>query len=258
MKKNRCFLVLICLIAGACNSIPNTNGAKEKADAVQNQIEIEDLIIIPESFNPVFKIAKTEDLSYFDKGIKIKRIQQRILIPKGLSKDDVINNLRKSALDLYKEEPLRAISILAYYNKNEINKSYTIAMYEFCPFGDWEIANSNVRLQDYKENCKINKPYFENKKDMIQKGDVVILNRKQEWNVQQQSMIEATKTQLFDDNRSLSEEHLVAEFKNGTKAEVIEVYEEQMTGGMIWRVYKVRVGNSSGWVADFNVKKTTT
>lgn len=92
--------------------------------------------------------------------------------------------------------------------------------------------------------------------NIFKKGDIVRLFKKEEWSVKQRQMVKATKASIFSDKRSLTDEHLVATYPNGTKAKIIEVYEEKLRDNSIWRVYKVKTMTSpskEGWIADFNV-----
>ena len=92
----------------------------------------------------------------------------------------------------------------------------------------------------------------------IKKGDIVKLIKKEEWDSEKQQWIKATKTSIFSDKRSLTDEHLIAIFPNGTEAEVTDIYEERLNNGTIWRVYKVKTKtnpSNEGWIADFNIVK---
>lgn len=93
---------------------------------------------------------------------------------------------------------------------------------------------------------------------IIKKGDVVKLFKKKEWNSEKQQWVKATKVAIYSDKRSLTDEHLIEVFPNDTKAEVIDIYEERLNSGSMWRVYKVKTKTSpskDGWIADFNVEK---
>lgn len=94
--------------------------------------------------------------------------------------------------------------------------------------------------------------------NVFKKGDIVKLFKEEEWSVEQQQFVKAAKASIFSDKRSLTDEHLVATYPNGTQAEIIDLYEENLKDGSIWRVYKVKTKTSpskEGWIADFDVSQ---
>lgn len=103
-----------------------------------------------------------------------------------------------------------------------------------------------------------NKTIEKEKMHIFKKGDIVQLFKEEEWNAKQQKFVKTTKTSIFSNSRSLTEENLIATYPNGTQAEIIDIYEETLANGSIWRVYKVKTKTSpskEGWIADFNLIK---
>lgn len=86
-------------------------------------------------------------------------------------------------------------------------------------------------------------------------GDTVILHKKEEWNAKQKKFVPASKTSLYGNKKSLTSDYLIKSFPNGTKAVVLDYYEEKLVNGSLWKVYKVKAESSEGWVADFEIEK---
>lgn len=91
--------------------------------------------------------------------------------------------------------------------------------------------------------------------EAISIGDTIILHKKEEWNVKQKEFVPATKTSLYGNKKSLTSDYFIKSFPNGTKAVVLDYYEEKLVNGSLWKVYKVKAESSEGWVADFEIEK---
>lgn len=134
----------------------------------------------------------------------------------------------------------------------------------FCFSGCSNKPKVEERLESKTVDKTISTSNLNNKTDekelsnAIKKGDVVKLFKKKEWNSEKQQWVKATKVAIFSDKRSLTDEHIIEVFPNDTKAEVTDIYEERLSSGSIWRVYKIKTKTSpskEGWIADFNVEK---
>lgn len=238
-------LFILVISVFSCNNKTNTQQSKKIIEQ-----KIENKIVIPNGFIPVYKISKQENYSFPN----MKRTQQRIILPADLSKEDVLNNLRKCCIELYKQQA-QSISILAFNKESEVNSSYTIAKYDFCPDGDWSKNNTNVSVDSYKENYHILDTYFAPKPKIYSKGDIVLLKRDKEWSLKEQNFIPATTTPISKNPRNFSEENIIKEVKNNQEAQITDIFEETMTGGHIWRVYKITIKKNKldGWVDEANI-----
>ncbi|WP_373837057.1 hypothetical protein [Bacteroides heparinolyticus] len=116
---------------------------------------IREKLPIPDDFNPSYKIASKDRIDYEWDGLDIMRISYRIVIPK-LRYEDIRYNCRHLTVKTY-ESGIHNVSILAYSDESEMNGPYTVALYEFCPYGDWGRTNEMYAtpLKDYGENFQL-------------------------------------------------------------------------------------------------------
>lgn len=136
MRKTFLMLAIILIFIGCGNG----NGVEEK-------------IPIPEKFMPSYKIVTAERIDYEWDGLDIFRKSYRIVLPEKMTFEEIKNNCRYLTVKTY-NEGVSNVSIFVYRDVNETNGSYTVAMYEFCPFGDWNRTNEmyEARLDNYEEN----------------------------------------------------------------------------------------------------------
>lgn len=135
-----------------------------------------------------------------------------------------------------------------------MNKVKKIGLFVICVFF---IACSNKPSTDKNEEEVIlnNEEIVNNFPKGISIGDTIILHKKEEWNVKQKEFVPATKTSLYGNKKSLTSDYFIKSFPNGTKAVVLDYYEEKLVNGSLWKVYKVKAESSEGWVADFEIEK---
>ena len=136
---NGLFAFVVILILFGCSSKPG----------------IEEKLPIPKDFAPTYKIITDERLDYEWDGLDIMRRSYRITMPKS-SYNEIKDNCRYLAIKTY-NNGVHNVSIFVYNDASETNGAYTVAMYEFCPYGDWDRTNEmySAKLQDYGENFKI-------------------------------------------------------------------------------------------------------
>lgn len=234
------------------NTIPD--GGNSPVSSEENNIE-NAITFFSESTTPSYRIAKHENLDIKINGDIVKRVQLRIILPKDLSIEEVVDNFRFAALDFNKEINYNAISIMAYYNENEINGQYTIGMYELCPYGNWSRSTEKASIEKYKESYDIHKSYSDQiNNNNIEINRVVSLNRKEQWDRNSQKFIKSTTAKMFDNPTNMGDEFLIKEFRNGTKAKVIDVFEKRLSGGSMWRSYKININGIEGWVSEFDIE----
>lgn len=115
---------------------------------------IEEKLPIPKEFKPSYKIVSDERLDYKWDGLDIMRKSYRITVPK-CTNEEIKNNCRHLAIKTY-QSGVYNVSIFVYNNRSEVNGQYTVALYEFCPYGDWGRTNEmySARLKDYGENFR--------------------------------------------------------------------------------------------------------
>jgi len=119
---------------------------------------IDEVINIPNNFNPQYSIVETEDISY----LYVKRISVRITVPKGLSKAILENNIKHAIKKTYNDqEPKpKAICVFAYELGTDTNDYYTAGKCNFAPFGDWSKADQDVSIDQYGLKFEFYDEYF--------------------------------------------------------------------------------------------------
>lgn len=100
MKIFLIFSILFLILEGC-------SGGKQNAEIANKE-----LFNLDEAFVPRYKVVKTEDISYKERGVKISRILYRIVFPKGLSSTDIYDNFKYLTKKNYEENGIRNISIL--------------------------------------------------------------------------------------------------------------------------------------------------
>ena len=209
---------------------------------------------IPEDFTPNYEIVSQDDIQYKSDGYDIFRYSFRIILPEGLTEKEIKYNFRKIVLDTYEETNIKNISIFAYLDIVEANGPYTIAMYEFCPYGDWSRTDEcySTPTESYEENLIVNPSYFiettESPKEDVAIDDYVILNRKTKWNSSTQKLVPASNVKVSKNKRDFNDEN-VTYVNNGTKVKILDIYSERLSSTSKWVVYKIKTSNNFiGWV----------
>lgn len=130
--------------------------------------EIDDVLKIPVDFKPSYKLIQQKNLDYAN----VKRIQVKIAVSPGLSKNDLEYNLKFVAKNTYNQRKPNAISVIAYKEGTDYNSVYTAAISEFAPYGDWGRANEKVDIKNYELKIIYSDEYFGIKKKVIPKPKV--------------------------------------------------------------------------------------
>lgn len=228
------------------------NTQKKRVVDSENSVEcssFKEKFPISNDFKPVYQIASFEDLSYMDGGNKINRHQYRIVLPKGLSNDEIKLNMRHLAMQKYAQIGVKNLSILAYRDKNEINGAYTAALYELCPYGKWEQTNVTCSDESYEENFIVSPTY--SKYDKFTKGQKITLNSETEYDRNKREFVAATKTKVSSEPGNFSDENIHM-IKNGTTGVIIDIFSKPH-----WIAYKIKFNDPSikeGWVLEENLK----
>lgn len=224
---------------------------KKRVGDTENSVEsisFERKFPSPDDFTPIYQIVSFEDLSYMYGGNKIDRHQYRIILPRGLSNDEIKLNMRHLAMRKYKQLGVKNLSILAYRDKSEINGAYTAALYELCPYGKWEQTNVKCSDESYEEKFIVSPTYSQN--DKFTKGQKVTLNSETEYDRKKQEFVAATKTKVSSEPGNFSDEN-IRKIKNGTTGVIIDIFSKPH-----WIAYKIKFDNpalNEGWVLEENL-----
>lgn len=124
------------------------------------------------------------------------------------------------------------------------------AITDIDPLAIKEIENSILKLSAGNIEPEKKQTYYKG----IAKGDTVVINNKEDWSAKEQKFINAKSATIHGNKRALTEEYLIKTFPNGTKGIVLDYYCEALSDGSEWRVFKLKVENSEGWIADFDIE----
>jgi len=256
MKKIYYIGILTSFILFSCKE-NNTSNKKKKTETIVKieNISIAEIISIPENFKKKYEIKKEEDLSYDG----IKRTQFRIVIPSGLDKITVENNIKHSVLKSYEKEKTDGISILVYEKGDNIESAFSVAKGDFAPNGKWENIEKGVSLGKYKLNIDLNEPYFKPKEKSEKANSPVVLYKSEKYDRAKRKFVKAYSVPLSNSAREWTKENIIVNVPNNSKGKIIDVYKEKLNGGSEIIRYKVQVKykgkNYKGWINSEEIKK---
>jgi hypothetical protein len=256
MKKTYYIGILISFILFSCKE-NNSSNKKEKTETIEltTNISINQIISIPNDFIKNYEIKKEEDLSYSG----IKRTQLRIVVPSGLDKSTVENNIKSAVIESYNKIKSDGISILVYEKGDNIESAFSVAKGDFAPNGKWEEISNGISLDNYKLNIDLNEPYFQPKESTSEINATITLYKFEEWNRTKGDFVKAYFVPLSNSAREWNEENIIVKVPNNSKGKIIDVYKEKITGGSEIIRYKVEVEHKGktyeGWINSDEIKK---
>ena len=256
MKKTYYVGILISFVLFSCKE-NNTLNKKDKAETLEltDNVSINQIISIPNDFIKNYEIKKEEDLSYDG----IKRIQIRIVVPSGLDKSTIENNIKYAVIESYNKIKSAGISVLVYEKGDNIESAFSVAKGDFAPNGKWEEISNGISLNNYKLNVNLNDPYFQPKEKTSEINTIITLYKSEEWNRAKGEFVKATFVPLSNSAREWNEENIIVKIPNNSKGKIIEIYKEKITGGSEIIRYKVAVThqgkNYEGWIHIDEIKK---
>lgn len=200
------------------------------------------------SFKPVYRVINDEDMSV---GQYIRR-SVKIVVPLGLSKDELTANLKHAAYSVYDKSNTNAIYVFAY-REDDPNKSraYTAGRCLLAPDGEWTKANQKVSRDALKTVIDLAEYYFVPPKKTIPVNTAVELYF---------TPVNNQPVNIIVSNNPMSsdpDEDLVVEVPSGTPATVIGVDKFFLPEGeMITYKVKLRYRGREyvGWVDDYKIK----
>jgi len=192
------------------------------------------------------QVGPIEDVSY----ARIKRVSARIVVPAGFSRYELESILRDAAVDIGRRERASATIIFAY-RPEDVGESipttlWTVGRAVYAPNGRWEDAGKNGPM---KVSIELGEVYFQKATTSIPKrGDEILLfaaNKK--------------SVKVSRSRDAWEESKIVAKVPNGTRAHVVERYEQALTPDFIFVRYlvktKVQGKTIQGWVFGDQVKE---
>lgn len=256
MKKIYYIGILTSLILFSCKENKSSNPKeKEEIPEIAKNISIDEIINIPKDFSKNYDIEKEEDISYGG----IKRTQLRIVIPSGLDKETVENNIKYSVIESYEKEKSDGISILVYEKGDNIESAFSVAKGDFAPNGKWENIEKGISLEKYKLNIDLNEHYFKPKEKSEETNSSIVLYKSEKYDRTKRKFVKAYSVPLSNSAREWTKENIIVNVPNNSKGKIIDIYKEKLNGGSEIIRYKVEVKykgkNYKGWINSDEIKK---
>jgi hypothetical protein len=188
-------------------------------------------------------VGPIEDFSYLD----VKRVRDRIVVPTGLSEQELTDTLKEAVITLAKQQGANAAQILAYREGDDTNWAYTAGTAVYAPGGFWANAAREYPMQ--VGEIEIAPVYFAKPKaDVSKEGDRIILRTKGK------ELVPISRAR-----DSWAQHNIIAAVPNGTPARVLKHYEKALSPD--YTIVRDRVsatynGNVvEGWVFGDQVKR---
>lgn len=190
------------------------------------------------------QVGPVEDKSY----LGVKRISVRVIVPDGLSRQQLRRDLGALAIKYAEEHKADAVSVFAYrsQDKDIATSAWTVGDAVYAPNGRWRDAGENAPM---KLSVKLGELYFRAKPANIPKaGDEVKL-----WSASNEPI------KLSKSRDVWTEEVIITEIPAGTSALVLERYEKALNSEYLFVRYGIRVVHQGrtiqGWVFEDDIQK---
>ncbi len=200
-------LVVFFIISTAL--VPNENNELSKPSVQNNKIKPNEETNKNFLTDIDYKIIKVDDISYKE----VKRYNIKVVISNNPATKAQVKAISNKIINDYRiKEKADAVSILYYFNKDQVDGAYTLAKVEWAPNGDWEQS-------DLKKNQKTTYQ-FTNFIDQVRKNEPTVLERE---------INQAMKDkwyELSENNSDITDEDvakILAPKYNKTVAEMLEI-----------------------------------
>lgn len=230
------FLVLL----AACSNPTPKQPAVAEVPAPAKELTAAEVLGVKRDFTPRYELINMDRPDFAG----VPRLVVRVRVPRGLSREELEQNVRHALLHFYASGPVKfgAISVGAYASER-MSMGADAALGEFAPHGQWSAANPAVPLSDWQAKISFEESYFE-QRTYFAKGTRAVL-----------VLVDAE----FSDTISLSrkanqwlEEDIIAELKPGAPVVVIG-HEDFGRAGVRYEVETVKP-RRRGWVHSFDLK----
>lgn len=149
--------LLLLIVCAGCSDQSNTSSQSEPAPSPPTNdtpaqtvttSPTSDDFGIPSDFKPLYKLLSDENI---DMSPTWTRRNVRIVVPSGLSSNDVEANTRAAAKAAYnKDDHPNAITVFAYKPNTDPHSVYTAGRLVWAPGGDWMRAGESVSVAEHK------------------------------------------------------------------------------------------------------------
>ncbi len=145
---------------GTCTALVSGRDRSNSGAAVPTQREptAAEVLGVKPDFVPQYKLVGTER---FDIGAA-PRLSARVLVPRGLTREELEQNIRHALLHFYESGPVKfgAVSVLAYASART-DGAYDAAKGEFAPKGQWSAADAAAPLSTWQPKIDFEETYFQ-------------------------------------------------------------------------------------------------
>ena len=142
-------LILIVFILGIIGGGSNEDSKNKSVNNIQAEVEKVDILKDID-----YKIVKEEDISY----ALANRFNIRVIINNNPVTENQIKVVSEKIVNDYKTKKADALSIFYYFDETQVDGSYSLAMAEWAPNGDWSKADlKKDQILTYKFTDNINK-----------------------------------------------------------------------------------------------------
>lgn len=140
-----------------------------------NTVEIATLRF-PADFKPDYKVVSSDRMDYAN----VPRLVLRATIPEGLSREALRMNIEHLLATAWQQQKidgvtLGAISVFGYREGDDTSGSYTAAMGEFAPGGEWQKADPRIPLRQWTTKVEIPEGYFKKREASLLPGTKINL-----------------------------------------------------------------------------------
>ncbi|SDF15119.1 hypothetical protein [Myxococcus virescens] len=174
----------------------------------------------------------------------VPRLVVRVRVPRGLTREELEQNVRHALLHFYESAPVRlgAVSVGAYASER-LNMGADAALGEFAPGGQWGEADPAVPLSAWQAKISFEEHYFRTV-EVLAKGARATLVLSSEF---------SNTISLSRKANQWLEEDILAELKPGVPVVVVG-HEDFGKVGVRYEVETASKPKRKGWVHSFNLK----
>ncbi len=203
------------------------------------EVDLSKQLNIPKHFTPRYSIHSVKDFPI----PTANRKSVKIIVPKGLSRNELILNLKHAVKSIFKNYYPDAISVVAYKSGTDYNGYYTAGKCVFAPGGDWGKAKYGTPIERFSTKIDINNMYFKKEEETLKIGNKVRL------------VEDSGKVAISNRPDAWGDENIIISVPVGTDATIIGVKKYQDINMIRYKVeFRYRGKKITGWVHKWNVK----
>ena len=233
-----CGAVLLTLgfaFCGGRNTAPS-------AEAVPTRAAMKPAVPCPRAEGIVPQYVKRE--AERDDYANVPRLSWRVVVPVGLSREELTANLCLAAIDAHRSANVKLGSVMIFaYSSQETSGAYSAGRAVYAPQGDWAKADPDTAMFEWRVSTDLAEGYFAPKPVLLGAGDQV---------------------ELITDNglpigisrspTSWGDADFVARAPKGTKARIVSMKTSNLVDGHTMTRYEIAtVGGARGWVHSYAV-----